>query len=107
MGPNVLRTQTLNPLAPRIPMSTDDTDPDPLADDPEVSEGEAPQAMHLFNEPTAPDVHLDRDLPAFDRVQDDKAIDEEYDAEYNRRYVKEHGDHHGHDGAEQLDADDD
>ena len=86
-------------------MSTDDADKDPLADDPEVSDGEAPQAMHLFNEPTEPDVHLDPNHPAFDRVQEDKEIDEEYEAEYNRRYVKEHGDHHGHEGAEQRDPD--
>ena len=77
------------------------TDPDrtipPEEDhDPEVSDGEAPQAMRLFNEPDEADVHLDPDNPAFDRVQDEKAIDDEYEREYNRQYVKEHGDHHGH-----------
>ena len=81
-------------------MSADAPENDPLADDPEVSEGEDPQAMSFFNEPTEPDVHLDPDNPAFDRVQDDKEIDDEYEAEYNRRYVKEHGDHHGHKGSE-------
>lgn len=79
-------------------MSAND-DRDPLADDPEVSDGEAPQALHVFTEPTEPDVHLDPETPAFDRVQDEKSIDQEYEAEYNRRYVKEHGDHHGHTGA--------
>lgn len=77
------------------------TDPiiDPNDDrDPEVSEGEAPQAMRLFTEPTEPDVALDPAHPAFDRVQEDKEIDDEYEREYNRRYVKEHGDHHGHRG---------
>ena len=83
-------------------MSTD-PDRDRLADDPEISEGEEPQALHLFTEPTEPDVHLDPDTPAFDRVQDEKEIDQEYEAEYNRRYVKEHGDHHGHKGAEGAD----
>lgn len=81
-------------------MSTDHTDRDPLADDPEISEGEAPQAMHLFTEPTEPDERLDPDHPAFDRVQKDKEIDTEYEREYNRRYVKEHGDHHGHVGTD-------
>ncbi|WP_412062691.1 hypothetical protein [Rubrivirga sp. IMCC45206] len=68
---------------------------DPLADDPELSKDEAPQAMHLFTEPTEPDEKLDPNLAAFDRVQSAKKVDEEYQAEYNRRYVKEHGDHHG------------
>ena len=79
-------------------MSTDDPtrDDEPFETDPEVSEGESPQAMSLFTEPTEPDVRLDPDNPAFDRVQDGKAIDDTYAAEYNRRYVKEHGDHHGH-----------
>ena len=79
-------------------MSTDPDRPVPPEEDldPEVSEGEAPQAMRLFNEPDEADVHLDRDHPAFDRVQDEKAIDGEYEREYNRTYVKEHGDHHGH-----------
>ena len=77
------------------------TDPDhPVPDDedrdPELSEGEAPQAMRLFNEPTEPDAHLDRDNPAFDRVQDEKAIDEAYERDYNADYVKEHGDEIGH-----------
>ena len=73
---------------------------DPLADDPSLSADEEPQAMHLFTEPTEPDVKLDPDIPAFDRVQDGKARDEEIASEnerdYNRRYVDEHGDHHGH-----------
>ena len=68
---------------------------DPLADDPELSKDEAPQAMHLFTEPTEPDVRLDPDHPAFDRVQEETSIKEEYEREYNRRYVREHGDHHG------------
>ena len=84
-------------------MSTD-PDRDPLADDPDLSGEEAPQALHRFTEPTEPDVRLDRNNPAFDRVQDEKAIDAEYEAEYNRRYVKAHGDHHGHRGAEQKEA---
>ena len=80
------------------------TDPDePVDRDPEVSEGEAPQAMRLFTEPDEDDVRLDPSNPAFDRVQDDKSIDDEYEAEYNRRYVKQHGDHHGHAGAEPKD----
>lgn len=60
------------------PTRDDPSEPDardPLADDPELSEGEAPQAMHLFLEPTEPDVHLDPDHPAFDRVQDGKQDD--------------------------------
>jgi hypothetical protein len=79
-------------------MSTDpDTPLDPEEDrDPEVSDGEEPQAMRLFNEPDEADVRLDPDHPAFDRVQEGKDIDEEYEREYNRRYVKQHGDHHGH-----------
>ena len=76
-------------------MTDDAADPDPLADDPELSDEEAPQAMHLFTEPTEPDVRLDRDHPAFDRVQQGKAIDDAYEREYNRRYVREHGDHQG------------
>ena len=85
------------------------TNPDrPIADDedhnPEVSKGEAPQAMRLFSEPSEPDVHLDPDNPAFDRVQKGKEIDQEYEREYNRRYVKEHGDHHGHDPIEGPEA---
>lgn len=39
-------------------------------DAPDVSDGEDPQAMGLFTEPTEPDVHLDPNHPAFDRVQD-------------------------------------
>lgn len=85
-------------------MDDDRLHEDPLADDPELSEGEAPQALHLFTEPTEPDVRLDPNNPAFDRIQDEKEIDEEYEADYNRRYVKEHGDHHGHAGAEGQDA---
>jgi len=89
----------------------DAPDTDPLADDPELSRDEAPQAMHLFTEPTEPDVRLDPENPAFDRVQQGKEVDEEYEREYNRRYVKEHGDHHGHapiEGAEaQPDAEPD
>lgn len=77
-----------------------DSDRDNLADDPELSADEEPQAMHLFTEPTRPDVRLDPDTPAFDRVQDGKAAEEEIadenEREYNRRYVREHGDHHGH-----------
>ena len=78
-------------------MSTDPDTPDrePVDHDPDVSEGEAPQAMRLFHEPDESDVRLDPDHPAFDRVQDEKAVDETYEAEYNRRYVKEHGDHRG------------
>lgn len=77
-------------------MSTTDDTPDRPADsDPEISKGEAPQAMSLFTEPTESDVHLDPNTPAFDRVQDGKDVDQEYEREYNRRYVKEHGDHHG------------
>lgn len=77
------------------------TDPDrPLPDDqdrdPDISEGEAPQSMRIFTEPTEGDVHLDPDNPAFDRIQEEKEVDEEYEREYNRKYVKEHGDHHGH-----------
>ena len=79
---------------------SDPADRDPLADDPELSADEAPQAMSLFNEPTEPDVRLDPDTPAFDRVQDGRAIEREVESEnereYNRRYVREHGDHHGH-----------
>jgi len=52
--------------------------------------------MRMFTEPTEGDVHLDPATPAFDRVQQEKAVDAEYEREYNRRYVKEHGDHHGH-----------
>ncbi len=85
----------------------DADDRDPLADDPELSAEEAPQAMHLFTEPTEPDVRLDRDNPAFDRVQQGKEIDDEYEREYNRRYVKEHGDHHGHAPIEGPEADGD
>ena len=79
-------------------MSPDDAPIDPADDrDPEVSGGEAPQAMRLFTEPDESDVRLDPDNPAFDRVQQGKEIDNEYEREYNRRYVKAHGDHHGHD----------
>ena len=89
-------------------MSTDEhaRDDETFETDPEVSEGEAPQAMSLFTESTDPDVRLDPATPAFDRVQDGKAVDDEYEREYNRRYVKEHGDHHGHkpqDGSEPAD----
>lgn len=69
------------------------TDPNDLGHDPEVSKGDAPQALRVFTEPTEADVPLDPSTPAFDRVQDEKAVDEDYEAEYNRRYVKEHGDH--------------
>ena len=84
-------------------MSTDPESTDPAVPPeedykPEVSDGEAPQAMRLFTEPDESDVRLDPDNPAFDRVQTDKGIDEEYERDYNRRYVKEHGDHHGHTG---------
>ena len=83
--------------SPRDPARPDPARTDePLDTDPEVSEGEAPQAMGLFTEPTEPDVRLDPGNPAFDRVQDGKAIEEDYPAEYNQRYVKEHGDHQGH-----------
>ena len=79
---------------------TDADDQDPLADDPDLSADEEPQAMHLFTEPTEPDVKLDPDNPAFDRVQTGKTqegeIASENEREYNRRYVREHGDHHGH-----------
>ena len=89
-------------------MSTEpDTPLDPEEDyDPDLSEDEAPQAMRLFNEPDEADVHLDRDHPAFDRVQQGKDIDEEYEREYNRRYFKEHGDHHGHEPIEGPEAED-
>ena len=86
-------------------MSTDDPRDDIQDPDPSISEGEAPQAMGFFNEPTEPDVKLDPDNPAFDRVQQGKEVDEEYEREYNRRYVKEHGDHHGHEPIEGPDAD--
>lgn len=69
------------------------SDSDDLGRDPDVSEGEDPQAMRVFTEPEHADVPLDPDTPAFDRVQDGKRVDEDYEAEYNRRYVKEHGDH--------------
>ncbi len=87
-------------------MSPDPDRPlDPDEDlDPEISDGEAPQAMRLFTEPEEADVRLDPDNPAFDRVQQGKKIDEEYEREYNRRYVKEHGDHHGHDPIEGPEA---
>ena len=86
------------PTYPASPMSTDPDQPVPEDEDydPEISEGEAPQAMRLFNEPTESDVHLDRANPAFDRVQDDKAIDQAYERDYNSDYVKEHGDQIGH-----------
>ena len=74
-------------------------------DDRDVSEGEDPQAMGLFTEPSEPDVRLDPDHPAFDRVQDGKGVDAEYEREYNRRYVKEHGDHRGREGAPERGAD--
>ena len=77
-------------------MSDDRPTPPDAGRDPEISEGEPPQAMRVFNEPVAPDVHLDPDAPAFDRIQEEKEVDAEYSREYNRRYVKEHGDHHGH-----------
>ena len=67
----------------------------------EPTDDEPTQAMRAFTEPTEPDVHLDRDHPAFDKVQGEKTVDDEYEAEYNRRYVKEHGDHHGNDPAPQ------
>ena len=86
-------------------MSTDDKPDLPQDPDPSVSKDEAPQAMGFFNEPTEPDVKMDPDHPAFDRVQQGKSIDDEYEREYNRRYVKEHGDHHGHDPIEDADAD--
>ena len=82
-----------------------DDDPETFEDDPETSEGEAPQAMNLFTEQTEPDVRLDPNNPAFDRVQQGKTIDDEYEAEYNRRYVKEHGDHHGNKPTEGPKAD--
>ena len=63
--------------------------------DADVSASDPPQAMRLFNDDTEPDVSLDRNLAAFDRVQDDRSVDEENEREYNRRYVKEHGDHRG------------
>ena len=80
-------------------MSTDDTR-EPRDPDPSVSEDEAPQAMGFFTEPTEPDVRMDPNHPAFDRVQQGKEIDDEYEREYNRRYVKEHGDHHGNEPIE-------
>ena len=88
-------------------MSTDPDLPlDPEQDrDPEISDGEAPQAMRLFNAPDEADVRLDPNNPAFDRVQDEKAIDGEYEREYNREYVKAHGDHHGHEPTRGTDAD--
>lgn len=87
------------------PDSTPLDGPDPIDDlDPGVSEGEAPQAMRLFNEPTEDDVRLDPSNPAFDRVQQSKEVDMEYEREYNRRYVKAHGDHHGHEPIEGDDA---
>lgn len=70
--------------------------------DPEISKNDPPQAMRVFTEPTEADVPLDPNNPAFDRVQDEKEIDEEYERDYNRRYVKQHGDHHGHDGADKA-----
>ncbi len=82
--------------------ATDDTPAEP---DASTSKGEAPQAMAMFTEPTEPDVRLDPDVAAFDRVQDGKAVDEEYEREYNRRYVKEHGDHHGNTPTEGPNAD--
>ena len=87
---------------------TDDPRPDDetFEDDPEISEGEAPQAMNLFTEATEPDVRLDPNHPAFDRVQDGKAVDDEYERDYNRRYVKEHGDHHGNEPQETPRPDD-
>ena len=90
----------MTPDAPR-----DADPPETFETDPEVSEGEAPQAMGLFTEATEPDVRLDPNNPAFDRVQDAKAIEDEYPAEYNQRYVKEHGDHRGHVPTEGPDAD--
>ena len=83
---------------------TDHPAPDGTPSDREVSEGEDPQAMGLFTEPTEPDVRLDPDHPAFNRVQDGKDVDEEYEREYNRRYVKEHGDHRGRKGEAERDA---
>lgn len=85
--------------------SPDDTPDTPPESDPDISEGEAPQAMGMFTEPTEPDVHLDPNTAAFDRVQDGKDVDEEYEREYNRRYVKEHGDHHGHKPTQGPEAD--
>ena len=64
------------------------------------TDDEPVQALSAFTEQTEPDVHLDSDAPAFDRVQTGKAqeqeIADENEREYNRRYVREHGDHHGH-----------
>ena len=75
-------------------------DPDSRADDAEPTDDEPVQALSVFTEQDEPDVHLDPDTPAFDRVQDGKAADaeiaDENEREYNRRYVREHGDHHGH-----------
>lgn len=86
------------------------TPPDPPLDpeedrDPEISDGEDPQAMRLFTEPDEADVRLDPNNPAFDRVQEGKEVDEEYEREYNRRYVKEHGDHRGHEPIDGPEAD--
>ena len=63
--------------------------------DADLSASDPPQAMRLFNDDAEPDVSLDPNLAAFDRVQDDRGVDEENEREYNRRYVKEHGDHRG------------
>ena len=79
-------------------MSDADDRPAPDAPEPGGPEPEDPQAMGVFTEPSEPDVRLDPDTPAFDRVQDGKDVDEEYEREYNRRYVKEHGDHRGRGG---------
>ena len=72
-----------------------------MTDTPDTSPDDEPlQAMSAFTEPTEPDVPLDPATPAFDRVQTEKAqeqeIADENEREYNRRYVREHGDHHGH-----------
>ena len=71
-----------------------DSSPDPEEGyDAELSASDPPQAMRLFNEDTEPDVPLDPDLAAFDRVQEDRTVDADNEREYNRRYVKAHGDH--------------
>ena len=72
----------------------------PTPPDDDSAQDEPVQAMSAFTEQTEPDVHLDPDTPALDRVQTGKQreqeIADENEREYNRRYVREHGDHHGH-----------
>ena len=79
-------------------MSTEPIDPDD-AYDPEVSKGEAPQMMRLFNDETEADVPLDPGLAAFDRVQQNRPADDTSSTGYNRRYVEENKDPRGEDEA--------